>query len=124
MRSGRPAKFFRRLEAVYAICGRANPISNDRDPAAHDITNATTLPRPGLNPVKPALNPTVEITRCLLRLANLPSFALDCLSRYGAALWRQVRQVLFALDAFDQERRCRSRVDDRPELPTSDSDDC
>jgi hypothetical protein len=88
------------------------------------IRQRTTLrtqqpfPRPGLN------HPTVEITRCLLCLANLPSFALDRLSRYGAALWRQVRQVLFALDAFDQERRCRSRVDDRPELPSSDSDDC
>ena len=86
------------------------------------ILQSTTLqqhlPRPGLN------HPTVEITRCLVCLANLPSFALDRLSRYEAALWRQVRQVLFALDAFDQERSCRSRVDDRPELPTSDSVDC
>ena len=60
----------------------------------------------------------------LLRLANLPNFALDRLSRYEAILWRQVRQILLALDALDrrkpQERRRHSRVNDRAELPTSD----
>jgi hypothetical protein len=52
---------------------------------------------------------SVELARCFLRLANLPNFALDRLSRYEAALWRQAGQVLFALDALDrrkpQERR-------------------
>ena len=52
---------------------------------------------------------TVEFARCFLRLANLPNFALDRLSRYEATLWRQVRRILFALDALDrrkpQERR-------------------
>jgi hypothetical protein len=64
-----------------------------------------------------------------LRLANLPNFALDRLSRYEATLWRQARQTLFALDALDrrkpQERRRRFPFyDDGPKLPTSDSDDC
>jgi hypothetical protein len=36
-----------------------------------------------------------EFARCFLRLANLPNFALDRLSRYEAGLWRQVRQILF-----------------------------
>ena len=31
---------------------------------------------------------TVEFARCFLRLASLPSFALDRLSRYEARLWR------------------------------------
>ena len=31
----------------------------------------------------------VEFARCFLRLANLPNFALDRLSRYEANLWRQ-----------------------------------
>jgi hypothetical protein len=31
----------------------------------------------------------VEFARCFLRLANLPNFALDRLSRYRATLWRQ-----------------------------------
>jgi hypothetical protein len=52
---------------------------------------------------------TVEFARCFLRLANLPNFALDRLSRYEATLLRQVGRILFALDALDrrkpQERR-------------------
>jgi len=105
--------------------GRANPISYDRDPAARDITNAKeTVPRSESNAVGLAVDPTVELTRCFLRLANLPNFALDRLSRYEAILWRQVRQILLALDTLDrrkpQERIRHSRVNDRAELPTSD----
>ena len=52
---------------------------------------------------------TVEFARCFLRLANLPNFALDRLSRYEAILWRHAGRILFALDALDrrkpQERR-------------------
>ena len=43
---------------------------------------------------------TVEFARCFLRLANLPNFALDRLSRYEATLWRQAGRVLIALDAL------------------------
>jgi hypothetical protein len=39
-----------------------------------------------------------------LRLANLPNFALDRLSRYEATLWRQAGQILFALDALDRRK--------------------
>jgi hypothetical protein len=39
-----------------------------------------------------------------LRLTNLPNFAIDRLSRYEAALWRQVGQTLFALDALDRRK--------------------
>jgi hypothetical protein len=57
---------------------------------------------------------TVELARCFLRLANLPNFALDRLSRYEATLWRQAGRVLIALDALDrrkpQERRRNSCV--------------
>jgi hypothetical protein len=51
----------------------------------------------------------VEFARCFLRLANLPNFALDRLSRYEATLWRQAGRILFALEGLDgrkpQERR-------------------
>jgi hypothetical protein len=54
---------------------------------------------------------TVEFARCFLRLANLPNFALDRLSRYEATLCRQASRILFALHALDrqkpQERRRR-----------------
>ena len=109
-------------EVVYAMFGSASPIGYDRDPAAHDITTQKeALPRSEPNSVGPAVDPTVELARCFLRLANLPNIALDRLSRYEATLWRQARQILFSLDALDrrkpQERRRRFRVhDDRPEL--------
>jgi hypothetical protein len=52
---------------------------------------------------------TTDFAQCFLRLANLPNFALDRLSRYEATLWRQAGRILFALDALDrrkpQERR-------------------
>jgi hypothetical protein len=64
---------------------------------------------------------TVEFARCFLRLANLPNFALDRLSRYEATLWRQVGRILFALDALDrrkpQERRRSCHVGGPQSLP-------
>jgi hypothetical protein len=61
-----------------------------------------------------------------LRLANLPNFALDRLSRYEATLWRQVRQTLFALDALDrrkpQERGRRFPIGCQSLLPSFERD--
>ena len=53
---------------------------------------------------EPDAGPAAELARCFLRLANLPNFALDRLSRYETTLWRQVGQVLFALDALDRRK--------------------
>ncbi len=54
----------------------------------------------------------VEFARCFLRLANLPNFALDRLSRYEATLWRQAGRIIYALETLDrrksQERKRRS----------------
>ena len=64
---------------------------------------------------------TFEFARCFLRLANLPNFALDRLSRYEASLWRQADRILFALDTLDrrkpQERGGRFRHGSRQGLP-------
>jgi hypothetical protein len=49
-------------------------------------------------------SPNLEFARCFLRLANLPNFALDRLSRYEANLWRQAGRILFALDALDRRK--------------------
>ena len=109
-------------EVVYALFGRADSVSFDRDPASHGITNGTEAV-PGSVPksVEPAVDPTAELARCFLRLANLPNYALDRLSRYEATLWRQAGQILFALDALDRrkpwDRRRRFRVGSRQELP-------
>ena len=68
-----------------------------------------------------------RFARCFLRLANLPNFALDRLSRYEATLWRQVGQILFALDALDrrkpQERARRFRIGSRQQLPADRHND-
>jgi hypothetical protein len=42
-------------------------------------------------------DPGRHLAQCFLRLANLPTYALDRFSRYEYMLWRQVAQILFAL---------------------------
>jgi hypothetical protein len=42
---------------------------------------------------------------CFLRLAALPTFPLDRLSRYEYMLWRQARQVVFTLESFRRRKR-------------------
>jgi hypothetical protein len=78
-------------------------------------THGSACPHPGLEPIpKKEINgdvSAVEFARCFLRLANLPNFALDRLSRYEATLWRQGSRILYALETLDrrkpQERRRR-----------------
>jgi hypothetical protein len=100
---------------IPSLVRRVDPVGHNSNLASRDFTNATQAVAE-LNPIGPAVDPTIELTRCFLRLANLPNFALDRLSRYEATLWRQARQILLALDALDrhkpQERRRRSFVDD------------
>ena len=50
-----------------------------------------------------------EITGGFLRLINLPTFALDRLSRYEHTLWRQARQLVFTLELLRRRKRQSSR---------------
>jgi hypothetical protein len=84
---------------VYAMFGRDDPVDADPDRASHGMTTQT-LPDTG----PAAVDPAADLARCFLRLANLPNFALDRLSRYEAILWRQVGQILFALDTLDRRK--------------------
>ena len=88
------------------------------------ITNGTQE-RPGSGPK--SVDPATDLGRCFLRLANLPSYPLDRLSRYEAILWRQAGQILFALDALDrrkpQKRQRRFRIGSRQDLPADGRDD-
>jgi hypothetical protein len=82
---------------VYGMLGRADSVGFAQVP--HGNMNGTTaVPGPE------AVDPAAELTRCFLRLANLPSCALDRLSRYEATLWRQAGRILFALDALDRRK--------------------
>jgi hypothetical protein len=46
-----------------------------------------------------------EITQCFLHLANTNGQALDRVSRYETALWRQLRQTLFTLRLLSWQQR-------------------
>ena len=111
-------------EIIYAMFGRADSSDFEGDRPSLPIANGREIVgRPGPELVDPA----VHFARCFLRLANLPSCALDRLSRYEAILWRQVSQILFALDALDrrkpQERRRRFRTGSRQEPPFNEPED-
>ena len=107
-------------EALYAMFGQTSPNSFDQDRAAHSITHAPQAMANSGAAVEAAVDPATELARAFLRLANLPNYALDRLSRYEATLWRQVGQTLFALDHVDrrkpQERARRFAVGSRPGL--------
>jgi hypothetical protein len=93
--------------------GSSGPIPSMQTPIEHRTASQTERkfePTLGRN----LLIPPPTLARCFLRLANLPSYPLDRLSRYEAILWRQAGQILFALDALDrrkpQERGRRMRL--------------
>jgi hypothetical protein len=88
-------------DVIHAAVERTKSDNDD----AHEISangknNLETVPAFAMTSGGPA----VEFARCFLRLANLPNFALDRLSRYEASIWRQVDQILFALDTLDRRK--------------------
>ena len=114
-------------EIVCTLLGQAVRVGHDRVRAAQGIASGMEDPTgPAPRAAGPVAGPT-ELARCFLRLANLPNFALDRLSRYEATLWRQAGQILFALDALDRrkphERRRRFHVGGRQELPPFEPDE-
>ena len=54
-------------------------------------------------------NSKKDIADCFLRLADLPTSALDRLSRYEHMLWRQARQIVFTLKSLRRRKRAPSR---------------
>jgi hypothetical protein len=48
------------------------------------------------------------IADCFLRLTDLPTSALDRLSRYEQMLWRQARQIVFTLESLRRRQRAPS----------------
>ena len=53
-----------------------------------------------------SIDAKTNIGDCFLRLAELPTFPLDRLSRYEQSLWRQTCQIVFTLESL---RRSNSR---------------
>jgi hypothetical protein len=77
------------------------PLAADQSEALPDQKRANAGPE----------DPADDLARCYLRLAHLPNCALDRLNRYEVALWRQVVQTLFALDALHRRKPRERRRD-------------
>jgi hypothetical protein len=60
-------------------------------------------------PAEQRLHSKTDIADGFLRLAALPTFALDRLSRYEHLLWRQARQLVFTLESLRRRKRQPSR---------------
>jgi hypothetical protein len=52
-----------------------------------------------------SLDTKKDLADSFLRLAALPTFALDRLSRYEHLLWRQARQIVFTLESLRRRQR-------------------
>jgi len=50
-----------------------------------------------------------DIADCFLRLADLPTSALDRLSRHEHMLWWQARQIVFTLESLRRRKQAPSR---------------
>ena len=110
-------------EIIYAKFERVDSADNEPDRLSYGFAIGTEA-RPGSGPK--SVDPATDLARCFLRLANLPSYPLDRISRYEATLWRQTGQILLALDALDrrkpQERGRRFRIG-RPQAAAYERDE-
>jgi hypothetical protein len=100
-------------DIIHAVFGRTNSAGAHAAPR-RAVSKMETVSNSGKN----ADAPNVEFARCFLRLANLPNFALDRLSRYEATLWRQAGRILYALETLD-----RRKPQERTRAPLAWSDD-
>ena len=83
-------------QVVYALFGHSSAQIEDHGGSTNDSATAReALPNA-------LASSCLDVARSFLRLANLPNFALDRLSRYETALSRQLAQILFALDCQDR----------------------
>jgi hypothetical protein len=86
-------------EVIHTMLRRAGSAGGDAA-SLSPLSNITTLSDSGMKADAAA----VDFARCFLRLANLPNFALDRLSRYEATLWRQAGRILHALETLDRRK--------------------
>jgi hypothetical protein len=64
-----------------------------------------------------------DIADAFLRLTDLPTSALDRLSRYEHTLWRQARQIVFTLESLRRRKRQPSRSSFPFSFPRRESGD-
>jgi hypothetical protein len=90
---------------------------NDARPSSATVVGITDVSERPLLFLRPAQEPDAaegrqlssdakkHVADCFLRLAALPTFALDRLSRYEHLLWRQARQIVFTLESLRRRKR-------------------
>jgi hypothetical protein len=86
-------------DVIHAVFRPVDSASGHKIPH-NDLSKLETMPKSAMK----ADSTAVEFAHCFLRLANLPNFALDRVSRYEATLWRQAGRILFALEALDRRK--------------------
>jgi len=86
-------------EVIHTMLRRAGSVRGDAA-SLSALSNISTLSDSGMKADVTA----VEFAHCFLRLANLPNFAFDRLSRYEATLWRQAGRILHALEILDRRK--------------------
>jgi hypothetical protein len=94
------------------------------DPSTGGQPNGRGSERPGALPTRDI---ELDVARRFVRLADLDNGVFERLGRYEAALWRQVRQTLFTLEALrwrtSNVRASRTRYSwQRTMAPRPDSD--
>ena len=87
-------------KSLSALFGRTASVDCGRAP----LDDLGSRSRAASSSAPNSADPSADLASCFLGLANLPSHALDRLSRYEAILWRQTRQTVFALDALGRRR--------------------
>jgi hypothetical protein len=86
------------IDGVYRTA-LATEVDMQRD----DETSSSAL-KPDSRFTEDPADQAEDLTRSFVRLANLPTYPLDRLSRYEATLWRQACQVLFTLHRLERRK--------------------
>ena len=108
-------------DGVYALFRSDAPNHNTVSAVSPTAMRAPTGRRLQFQREELGADPSQHLAQCFLRLANLPTCPLDRLSRYEYALWRQVAQILLALDNLSRHKpheRRRHLMRDRHQEPT------
>jgi hypothetical protein len=97
------------FEAVTAVNGKLEPGSSvptlvPELPAQTKLHLVTPQQTDAAVPNELGSNTKTDIGDCFLRLAALPTFPLDRLSRYEHLLWRQARQLIFTLESLRRRK--------------------
>src|SRR3954470_21684295 len=100
----------RAQNSIHRFFGPAAPSGNEVGSASEHMPTNMQGPAAGLN----TDHSSTDLAQCFLRIASLPTFPLDRLSRYEATLWRQAERTIFALETLHRRKPWERRSGLRP----------